>query len=261
MVKRKISRRAVIQKKRRRLRILFLILFVLLTINLIIYSISIFFKVQKIYINGLEKYSLEEILENIALNYGDRLLFIDKNEVKIEILSKYPYIDTIEVKRIYPNEIEINVTESENFATIYLDEKHYAVNDKFKVLSEISYLEAVKLPKIIGFEPEMIEIGKEISSLNSYKYECLVEVINYFEKYGYLDLVTEFNLTKSYDVIIKCGIKYQIEIGKIENLDHKMKMFGEVLKKLTPSDTVVIDVSDNVYTRFRSEIIRPSVYP
>ncbi|MFI3227268.1 MAG: FtsQ-type POTRA domain-containing protein [Clostridia bacterium] len=260
MARRKISNR-LRKKRRRRIRIFLLFTFVILIISLLTYSISIFFKIKEIEVIGATKHSSTEIVNNIDIDIDDSLIFFDKSKIKDAILQKYPYVDTVNISRQYPDKLQIEITECEEFATIYYAATHYAISEKGKILSSITMDRVENLPKIIGFEPVNLEIGQYIESDEPYKEQVLSEIFQIFIDYGYINIVTEIDITKTYDIIIKCGTKYQLEIGSIDDIDHKMKMFEEVIKKLTPSDTVIINLGEKSYARFRNEEISPSIYP
>lgn len=260
MARRKVSNR-LRKKRRRRIRILMLLTFIILVVSLLTYSISIFFKIKEIEVSGSKIYTSTQITDEISINLDDSLIFFGKSKLKNEILQNFPYVENVKITREYPDKLQIEITEHEDFATLFFASTHYIISSDGKVLKGVTIDKIGDLPKIIGFEAQNLEIGQVISSADEYKEQILYEIFEIFSDYGYMDIVTEIDLTKTYDIIIKCGTKYQIEIGSIDEIDHKMKMFEEVLKKLTPSDTVVIDLSDKSYARFRNEEISPSVYP
>lgn len=260
MAKRKISNR-LRKKRRRRFRIFLLLTFIVSIISLATYSANIFFRINEVEIVGNVRYSVSEITENLDIQLEDSLVFFEKNKAKENLMEKYPYIKTISIKRDYPDKLIVEITEHEDFATIFFAGTHYSVSQTGKVLSGITISEVNTLPKIIGFETISLEIGQVLQSSEEYKEQLLSEIIQIFIDYGFMDIVTEIDITRTYDIIVKCGTKYQLEFGGIDDIDHKMKMFEEVIKKLTPSDTVVIDLTDKSYARFRTEEIKPSVYP
>lgn len=242
-------------------RVALLLIFLILIIYVIFYTIGIFFKIKEIDIQGVTMYDANEIISGISIDYNDSLIFFDKNNIKKEILEKFPYIESVTIRRNYPAKLNIQVVENDGEYTIYYEGTHYEVQEKGKVLAKKVYQDIEDKIKIIGFEPVSVEISQKLVSKNDYKTESLYKIIEYFKEYEYIDMVTEIDLTKTYDIKIKCGVKYEIKIGNISDIDHKMKMLDEVLKKLTPSDTAVIDLSDKSTARFRNEEIFESIYP
>lgn len=258
MARRKVSNR-IRKKRRRRNRIIMLVLFVVSIFSLLIYSVSIFFKIKEIEISGNMQYKSSEILESLDTKVGDSLVFFNKNAIKENLLENYPYIEQVNINREYPDKLIVEITEVEKAGTIYFEDEHYFISNTGKVLEKTSLDKIGDTAKIIGFDTASID--ETIKSTDSFKEDTLWTLFEYLEKYEMLDIVTEINITKTYDIIITCGTKYQIELGDIEDIEHKMKMFQEVLKKLTPSDTVIVNLSDKSYARFRTEEIIPAEYP
>lgn len=258
--RRRISKRQR-KSRMRRVRFLLLITFIISILWLIIYSLNIFFKISQIELVGSSMSQTSSIINNINIKVGDSLILFEKNGIKNEITEKYPYVKSVDITRKYPNKLLIEITEYDAFYTIYFAGMHYAVSREGVVLEPIKLADADNLVRIIGFDTINLEVGKVITSSDVYKFEALQIVIDDFEKFDYLQLITEIDLTKTYDIILKNSLRYQIEIGDTQDLEQKLKMLDEVMRKLTPSDTVVIDLSNKAYARFRTEDVQPSVYP
>lgn len=255
--KRRSNRYRKARTKRRKA--IFTVAFSLATCFLLVYSLTIFFKVSDVKIEGTTIYNSSDVLENISLKTNDSLIFFDKNTVKSEILTSLPYVETVSITRNYPTELFVEVTEYEDYFAVYYENKYYSLSSNGKILAEITRLEAEKLIKIIGIDFVDFNIGQAIKTEDEYKINALFDVMEHFS--DYLDIITEINLSKSYDIVVQCGTKYRIELGNAEDLAQKVKMFEEVQKKITPSDTVIIDLGNKSVARFRSEVITKMSFP
>lgn len=245
--------------KNKRRRAIFNVVFSICTGFLITYSLTIFFKVTNVQIEGSTIYNSSDVLENLSIKTNDSLIFFDKNSVKNEILTNLPYVETVSIRRQYPTDLLIEVTEYEDFFAVYNEDKYYSLSENGKVLSEITRSETENLIKLVGIDFVDFKIGQTIKTDDEYKVYALFNILENFS--NYIDIITEINLTKNYDIVIQCGTKYKIEVGNAEDLSQKVKMFEEVLKKITPFDTVIINLGDKSIARFRNEMITKMSFP
>lgn len=247
--------------RRRRMKIFIRLMSVVAVFCISIYSISIFFRVKNIEINGNASYDKDEIIEVINIEEGMSMFFFNKYESQRALQQEFAYVDTVSVKRKFPTTIEVNINLCEEYATFYYNQKHYLVDKKGKILSEIDVETSKRYTRIFGLDNESAVVGEYINSVDSKKTDIIFEIIEHFEENNRLDEITEINVSKVYDVRVKWDNKFEIYLGQMDDMTHKMKFLDEVLKKLTPSDVGVIDLSDKTYARFRPCEILASPYP
>ena len=84
----------------------------------IITAMTIFFKVQRITLTGETRYSESYVAQASGLEIGDNLVLIEKFTVIDRIFDACPYLDTVQMRRRYPDGVEIIVTECVPVAVI-----------------------------------------------------------------------------------------------------------------------------------------------
>ena len=87
-----------------------------LIIVAIIFTMSVFFKVEKIDVSGNSKYSKEQIISASGIHTGDNLFFINRIGAGSRVVVKLPYIDSVKITRSLPNRVTITVEESKAVA-------------------------------------------------------------------------------------------------------------------------------------------------
>ena len=100
----------------------------------IITAMTIFFKVQTFTLTGDTRYSKEHIIQASGLEPGDNLVLFDKFSIIDRIFDACPYLDTVQMRRRYPDRVEIIVTECVAVAVIE-DEKTEILDIKIPSLT------------------------------------------------------------------------------------------------------------------------------
>lgn len=129
------KRRAARQKKarRRRLKIAFVFFLIIALITLAIMCFTVFFPIKRINVSGSEIYSKSEIIKASQLTTDDNLFVVSEEEVEKNIRNKLPYVDSIKLKRVFPDAIILTVTDAKEYA-------YYQSGDQFFILSENGYI-------------------------------------------------------------------------------------------------------------------------
>lgn len=129
------KRRAARQKKarRRRLKIAFVFFLIIALIILAIMCFTVFFPIKRINVSGSEIYSKSEIIKASQLTTDDNLFVVSEEEVEKNIRNKLPYVDSIKLKRVFPDAIILTVTDAKEYA-------YYQSGDQFFILSENGYI-------------------------------------------------------------------------------------------------------------------------
>gem|GEM_PF-2459451 len=85
--------------------------------------------VSKITVKGCERYTEAEIIDAAELYTGKCILTYDTGDIA-KRLKADPYIDVISVKRVFPDEIEITMTERKEYAAIVTGSGTYCITDR-----------------------------------------------------------------------------------------------------------------------------------
>ena len=118
------------KKKRRGSYALYYILFHFLIIAAcVILSLTVFFKVEAIYVKGTDKYPKQEIVKESGIQLEENLFRIDYKTAKQKILAKFPYIEDVSLDMAFPPSVIINVTQAKPIAMLELSSGEYVLID------------------------------------------------------------------------------------------------------------------------------------
>lgn len=218
-----------------------------IAIVLLYIAARVFFRVENITVENNSIYSDEQIIKNFSVNEGDFLFSFSSSEAEKELCMKLPYIDKIDIRRVYPSTVEIKVEELQARYMCVQKNKYIVFSPDLKVL-EVSdenkwadTVVTVELPDVRrAIEGEIIEfsgvekteyISGFIKSLGNFKGDTKIDKI-YLSDY--------------FNIKMLCENRYMISFGKYDAIDVKMHTLEKVIESKTVSESAAatIDISD-----------------
>lgn len=223
-----------------------------ISIVAIIFVLSVFLRVEEIYVEGNEHYTDEEIIRAIDIEEGDNLFFFDRFGALSRVFAKLPYVREVSVERTLPNKVTITVEESKALAYLVLGEEKWTLDQNCKVLGKAAEGETSFLIPIEGIKPGTLLIGEnmETEDKNAAIVEYLCEVLYQIEERGLQYSVTKLDFTDYNNVSFDYAGRYTVVLGKNANTEYKFGMFLSVLSKLLEGDVGIINLSDGNTARF-----------
>ena len=181
---------------------------------------------------GESDYQNEDIIRISGIEKGDNLVRLDAAEAENKILASMVYIEEADVKKKYPDKLEINVVKSQVAACISCDGGFLLVSKKGKILDKVS--EADKsLIRIDGFEASDESLGSYLKSSDSQKDSIVIELLE-----------SVFSKEKQRIKSIDMSDKYEILINYEDRIVFEMGNSNDIKYKLNLADTVLNDMND-----------------
>jgi cell division protein FtsQ len=230
---------------------------------------TIFFKVQTFTLTGDTRYSEEHIVAATGLQPGDNLVLFDKFSIIDQIFDACPYLDTVQIRRRYPDRVEIIVTECVAIAVIE-DEKaqvpdpedetktiqvggtgRWLIDRNGKLLEKTSSSTPTKLTRVYGVTLKEPQIGKYVEILQEDIEKPLFLLLNTAEDDGILQDIGGMDFSKQYDIRFNYLERFTVEIGSTEDLDKKLRYLHTIIQdKLGTNARGTLDLSDVQTARF-----------
>jgi cell division protein FtsQ len=146
------------------------------------------YKPQKLLINkfNIETIKIEnnlilkdkEIKKDLTFLYDTNLFFLDTLNIK-QVLEKKSFIESFEIKKIYPNTLKIRISEKKPIFILQYKKKKFYLSDKIDLINYTDLNEYRNLPTVFGskkkFEILYKDLNKTNFSLNSIKNFYLFE--------------------------------------------------------------------------------------
>lgn len=253
----KISKQREIEKKKRKNRKLTLI-FVL--IILFVGGISAYlltspgFSIQEILINGNSKLSSQQVAQLAEVKVGDNLFSKLGIVMKVK-LKQNGYIADAEINKIYPNKIEINVTERKQQFQIKTDSEGYIYIDEQGYILEYG-MEKLSIPVIVGMDITINDI-ESLHRLNENDLDRMENILQIREECRNIEIadkITQYQVNNEYVISLENdGIA--INLGDATNLKNRMYYVNAILKQEAGNKGTIFvngDLNEGFSTYFRA---------
>ena len=194
-----------------------------------------------------QAWSEEEIVENSKIPYGKCLLFMSKDQFVNNLETKYPYIEVINIEKVFPSKMVIHCVEREELYVMQNGEDVVYLDKDFKVLKiEQALFESQKTNPILledlSYQGE-IEVGKVLSidqtAMKRFYASMLENNKNLSQVLGFCKEISfedEFNtLTKSNEthITIQTFGERKVKILNIStNLNYKIQKVFQTIPML-----------------------------
>ena len=218
------------KRKKRKTKLIIMLMTIIIVCIIAYISTSPTLKIKKISIKGNEQLTKEKVQEIAGIKTGDNIFFKIGKVLEAK-LEQNGCVEEAKVRKIYPNTVEIELTErkkqfqikteTENY--IYIDEQGYIVGNSTEKLG---------VPTIIGMSIKETEINsiKRLEEKDLEKMENILQILDECKKIEIVDKITEINVESEYLVKLENeGII--INLGDSYDLKNKMYYVSAILKQ------------------------------
>lgn len=221
-------------------------------IALIAFSMSGFFTVDTIDVQGNKYYTDEEITNLAHATTGRNLIYKLNKRQMFKYLEKNPYIEEARVYRRLPSTIVINVTERIQVAALTYGDQYLIIDGKGTLLRITNT--KPKLTIVTGFKVKKVELGEQVGVSNTDLFKNLLSLLCsmqsgdvYFTKINVTELFITANVYDSLVVRSKYkDLKDTIDKGRLH------KVLDELFKRNIKRGTITI--SSDGYASFTPEL-------
>lgn len=188
-----------------------------------------FLPVREFSVVGISVYEPSEIIRASGVARGELLYSLDKKEIEERILEKCPYLASVTLETLFPNELRFRV-EGKN-ARWYIDVSGtmYALDSNLVVLDEIVKTDGLTkliLPNVksvmCGSVPKFSDSETELKKT--------LEVINAIRSTSFQTRLTEVDLESRWNIQIKVDGSYSVIMGDMSDFEAKLLAVEEILK-------------------------------
>lgn len=210
------------RKKRNKFRkvlIWFAVAIVLISV-MVVLSLTVFFHIETINVEGNERYTSEEILAQCTINAGENLFLADTDSASDMIEKNLPYICNAEISRKLPSSIEIKITEAQPAYYIENSEESYILLDnRFKVLeTEAEQSSGIFISKA---EIKSSIAGQKIEFEDESTGECLEKLANVITNYNINEITAIYSNNISDNYVVYDN-RINFKLGSCDNVESKI---------------------------------------
>ncbi len=230
------------KRRRRRKQTIAVTLIILLITAVVLCSLSltVFFKIKTINVTGFKIYSQEEIIKASNVNLEDNLIRLSEKNIAKKLEKELPFIVGVELKRHFPETLEIIVTETVESVCIYSNESYYTADMNGKVISKLDEqpenLINLKLSNDIALSVgENIEFSSEREEELFNLYFKMAESANF--------KVNAVNISDPYSSYMKIEDRIIVKLGSGTYFSEKIDYLKAGISNLSKDAVGVFDLS------------------
>ncbi len=182
-----------------------------------------YFRVKEVELKGGQKIPRQTLLSLTTVEGMPNLFSVELKEV-VKKLESHPWIEHVQVKKVFPNKILIQIEEKRPMAIIQLGELYY-IDTKGEIFSPVGEKDDFNYPFLTGLTRQTLEKDPEEAKRLINKALELLRIIHK-EKISPLEEISEVHMEKAFG--IHC-------FTKAEGVEVKLgwEEFGEKLKRLS----------------------------
>lgn len=212
---------------------------------ILIFSISIFFRVSKIEVIGNERYTEQEVTIASGIEEGENLLFMNRFGAVSRIFSRLPYVESVSVSRKLPNRSVIEIKESIPIAYVVIEGQEWIIGRNSKILSQAKKEDLKNLINVIGVSPTDPTIGEmmKVSDSDVEKVAFLCDVLDQIQERMLMYDVKNLDVTDIENLSFTFLDRFFVKIGNNTDLTIKFGKLISAVTKLTPGDMGALDLS------------------
>ena len=223
----------------------------LLIIVVIIFLMSISFKISKIEVSGNNLYSEEEIISASGIYTGDSLFFINRIAAGSRVVVKLPYVDSVAITRTLPNKVTIIVQESKAIGYVEISGDFWTISQSGKYLAKIEAKDAEGIARISGITAENPVVGDALNPKegDEVKLQYLQEIMYQIQTRGLVSDITAIDIGNEANPEISYQNRFTVKLGELDNTEYKFGKMLSAISQLGKDDAGIMDLStdDKVY--------------
>ena len=233
----------------------------------LVLGLSVFFKVDHIYVSGCGKYTAYEISEASGIRRGDNLLTFSKEKAAARIMEEFQYVKSVRIGLKLPDTVNIEIVEVEvTYAIKAQDGTWWLISTNGDVMEQAEGNED-SFTKILGVQLENPKIGSRASAYQesqtqvdedgntipvtvtaAQRLDTAVDIVGFLEANRIIGSIATVDVNSLGDIQIWYrDNQFQVKLGGTDQLSYKiqcMKSAVEQIGNSYPYETGVFDLSD-----------------
>lgn len=242
----------------------------------LVIGLSVFFKVEHIYVSGAEVYSESSIIEVCGISKGDNLLTFSHARAAALIQANRPYVSEVRFGIKLPDTVNI-IIEEENvvYAIKDQDEQWWLINSSGRVVEQAQKGQASNYTQILGVAlehplkdqeavaveaqavaqtPDPDPTGETTEPVvvvptvsGAQRLSIALQIVQALEDNDIVGDAASINVSQPQSITMWYGTRYQINLGDSGNLEYKIACMNSVILSMQEYDSGILDCSFTVW--------------
>ncbi len=222
-------------RRRSRLVSVLLIAALILTVVLALVTVGYFivFRVKSVTVSGSEKYQNKAITEACQAGYSGMSMFrVSYQEMASQLQLNYPYLKTVEIRKVWPSSLEITVTDDAGAYYTEISDQYFVLSHELRVLERVdeeSMLDYRGLCHVTLPPVAYAVTGSYVRFMRESDFQNVSSVCRTLYQSEMSRLISSINMNDKFDMFFIYNNQYRIEFGKNEDLETKLELVRKII--------------------------------
>lgn len=232
----------------------------------LIFSISIFFKVETVTVAGCQKYTAAEVKEASGVREGDNLLGLNNARITSNIIGDLPYVSSVRVGIKLPNTVKIEIVELDVVYAVEADDgSWWLIRADGVIIEKTNSADAELHTKLLGVKLTKPVVGEKavaaqppsqettadgepapITVKAEQQLDTAISLMQYLEEFGVIGEAASINVENLSELEIWYGTRYQVLLGDTLDLKNKVSRMKAAIDTASDTQTGILDVTFSV---------------
>ena len=242
----------------------------------LVLGLSVFFKVETIVVSGAEVYSAWAVREASGIAEGDNLLSFSTVRASSQIMANLPYVAKVRIGIKLPDTVNIMIEEEDVVYAIKSSVGDWwLMNSKGEVIEQTNGGTAAGYTQVLGVTlenpvpnekgvptediPTQTDASGElipVTVTGAQRLNTALQILKALEDNDIVGEAASVDVTRTEDIILWYGTRYQVNLGDSTKLDYKITCMNDVILQMSEYQSGILDISfttrteDVIYTPF-----------
>lgn len=239
-------------------------------------GLSVFFKVQHIYVSGAKVYSESAITEVCGISKGDNLLTFSHARAAALIQANRPYVREVRFGIKLPDTVNIIIEEDEVVYAVKDDTgQWWLMNSGGRVVTQGTSATVANKTQILGVNldnpvPNEHAVAMEsapavtdttdptgetvtqitpVTTTGAQRLDAALEILKALEANDIVGSAASVDVSRIDDIVLWYGTRYQVNLGDSTRLDYKIACMNSVIAQMSEYQSGVLDCSFTIWEK------------
>lgn len=225
------------------------------------FGATVFFQVETVAVSGNSRYTQEQIVQAAGIQTGDNLFRMNKNRMIQDVLQKLPYIETLTIRRSYPNAVIIQVQEWAAAARVerpdarpdYVDGTAELAQDDWLIsvggkLLERGGGDGTAIP-VSGLTPIAPWAGTALAVPREEqgKLSGLLALLQALEQREENARVSQIDVSSASYMLLRYDGRFTVKMSYSKDMDYQLRVLAQVAEDQPEGKTGTVDLTQKDY--------------
>lgn len=230
----------------------YIILIFLLLVTFVTLSFTVLFNIQNVTVTANQLGLTQSVIDGTGVKIGDNLLRINTKSIEKKILAKNMQLDSVKVKRKFPNTLHIELGIGKTELIIKANNKYYYLSEGGRLIKISDTNDEPDVIQFAGMKMDNMKLGDYINSSKDENYQTCKTILEAIEQ-SKIEHITNVSLKDSSCIRLYYENRLEIKVGNIQELTYRLNVAREVISKLDTTDKGIVDVQIDGKAYFKPE--------